>query len=90
MRIKRKQGGYKIMTDCTHANTSVVNSGNGTTSRIKKSHYDCFMHRTRKCDNCGKNIKTVEIERDKFEKMLSGNVKRDIVQDLIKYLSRLP
>lgn len=75
------------MTDCAHKKTSVVNSSNGTTTRIKRSDYDCYMHRTRKCDKCGKNIKTVEINRDEFEKMLPRNVRNEIIQNLFKYLN---
>ena len=44
------------------------------------------MLRTRKCHDCGKNIQTVEIERDEFEKILPYNLKYEILKDFMEFL----
>lgn len=71
---------------CKHKNTQVVNSSRGATDRIKKAHYESYMLRTRKCHDCGKNIQTVEIERDEFEKILPYNLKYEILKDFMEFL----
>jgi len=75
------------MNTCKHEKTSVTNSSKGNTNRIKPAHYDCFAYRIRKCDDCGENMQTVEIDRHLFEKLLPHSAKKDIIQDIIKFLN---